>query len=119
MKYLGVILDQHLNFKEHFNSLSGKLSKANGIIAKLRHFLPRETLLSVYHSLFQSHLVYGLQTWFSDTSHISRIVSLQKQSVRLLTFSDYRSHSKPLFRMLGILRLPDLAFYLNILLVHK
>ena len=119
VKYLGILLDQHLNFKEHLKSLASKLSKANGIIAKLRHFLPRDTLLSIYYSLFQSHLVYGLQSWYSNPSTMSRIVSLQKTAVRLLTFSEHRAHSEPLFQRLGILKIQDLYFLSNVLLVHK
>ena len=119
VKYLGVILDQHLNFKEHTNSLSRKLSKSNGIISKLRHFLPKDTLLTLYYSLFQSHLTYGLQAWFSSRSSISRLVSLQKSAVRLMTFSPFRSHTEPLFLNLKILRLHELYFYFNSLLTYK
>ena len=38
VNYLGLLLDENLSFKTHINHLSSKLSKTNGIIAKLRSF---------------------------------------------------------------------------------
>ena len=31
---------------------SKKLSRANGILSKLRHFAPKKTLISVYYTIF-------------------------------------------------------------------
>ena len=39
-KYLGVLIDKHLLFKDHINFLKQKLNRANDILAKLRHHLP-------------------------------------------------------------------------------
>ena len=49
---------------------------------------------------------------------MSRIVSLQKTAVRLLTFSEHRAHSELLFQRLEILKIQDLFFLSNVLLVH-
>ena len=57
VKYLGLHIDQNLSCDVQTNQLSKKLSKANGILAKLRPFFtPKETLISVYYSIFYSHL---------------------------------------------------------------
>ena len=48
-KYLGLILDENLNWKAHVQHLQKKLSCAVGIIAKLRHYLNPKNLLSVYY----------------------------------------------------------------------
>ena len=48
VKYLGVTLDHFLNWKINTNNLCSKLSGANGIISKLRHFVPISTLLLGY-----------------------------------------------------------------------
>ena len=55
-KYLGVLLDEHLLFKDHINTLKQKLNRANGILAKMRHHLPSDILKTVYYSLFNTHL---------------------------------------------------------------
>ena len=46
-KYLGVLLDEHLLFKAHINTLKQKLNRVNVILAKLRHHLPFDLLKTV------------------------------------------------------------------------
>ena len=62
-KYLGVHIDENLNWKTQLNEVAKELRQANGIISKLRHFLPLKTMVQVYHALFQSHINYKLQIW--------------------------------------------------------
>ena len=74
-KYLGVLLDKHLLFKNHTNTLKQKLNKASGILAKLRHHLPSDILNAVHCSFwYKSRLnMSGLgtrQPW--HTSHGSK-----------------------------------------------
>ena len=61
IKYLGVYLDASLNGNQHCNLLVRKLKRANGILSKARHYVPTGELLSIYHAIFSSHLVYGCQ----------------------------------------------------------
>ena len=66
-KYLGVLIDEHLLFKDHIKFLKQKLNKANRILAKLRHHLPSDILKIVYYSLFGTHLHYACQVWGQAT----------------------------------------------------
>lgn len=54
--YLGVILDEHLEWSPHVTELNKKLSRVTGIISKLRHFVDLNTIISVYFALFDSHV---------------------------------------------------------------
>ena len=120
VKYLGIHIDSDLSWRTQIDVLSTKLRKANGIISKLHHFVPRSTLLCIYYSLFESHLRYACQTWAQNTNlNTSRIFKLQKQSCRFLTFSNYLSFSSPLFSQLKILKLNDLVKLLNVILVYE
>ena len=118
VKYLGVYLDSHLSWKTHFEMLSKKLGKTNGLISKLRHFAPRSILLSFYNSFFDSHLRYACQIW-AQSSISPRILKLQKQAMRLITFSKFNSHTSPIFLHLQILKLNDLVKLLNIQLISS
>ena len=66
-KYLGVLIDNHLLFKDQINFLKQKLNRANGILAKLRHHLPSVILRTVYCCLFDTHLRYACQVWGQTT----------------------------------------------------
>ena len=120
VKYLGVHLDEHLDWKIHIDSIASKLKRANGALSKLRHFIPLKSLINIYHALFASHIRYACQVWgLRDTANTHRILTLQKSALRLITFSDPRSPSNPIFTELGILKFFDLVEVLNILFVHQ
>ena len=38
-KYLGMIMDEHLTFKNHMDTVKLKLNRANGLLAKLKHYV--------------------------------------------------------------------------------
>ena len=57
-KYLGLILDQNLTFVEQIKMIETKVSRASGIISKIKPFLPAKTLISLYYSLL--HPLYGI-----------------------------------------------------------
>ena len=120
VKYLGVLLDEHLTWKNHVSSVAKKLQRANGMLAKIRHYVPLNSLLNVYHAIFSSHMRYACQVWgLRDSTVTHRILTLQKSAVRLMTFSEPRSASLPLFANLGILKFFDLVKVLNIHFIHQ
>ena len=89
IKYLGIIIDSTLSWKDHLNNLSKKLSRTIGVMYKLRPFVNLQIMKNIYHSLFYSHLIYGIQVWENacDT-RIKAIQILQNAVVRLITYND-------------------------------
>ena len=61
VKYLGVQIDQHLNWNEHIKIIIPKLSRAIGVLSKIRHYVPKFFLKTIYYSIFNSHLIYACQ----------------------------------------------------------
>ena len=51
VRYLGVILDNKLDWNKHISYLTGKLSSSAGILSKLKHFIPLKSLVMVYYSI--------------------------------------------------------------------
>ena len=107
IKYLGIYLDKHLNGQYHAEYVMKKLVRANGMLSKVRHYVPKTELKSIYHSIFESILRYGCQVWFqSCTKEIQeKIVKLQKKALRIMSFSDFQAHSSPLFKKKEIIKL--------------
>ena len=102
--YLGVKINQFLSWKDHFMLLESKLSRANGILAKLRHYVSQETLINVYHAIFNSHLNYCLLVWGKLPNYITdKIRSLQNSALRLIHFKTRSDRTAPLYRSSQIL----------------
>ena len=79
VKYLGMYPDKHLSWDMHINQLSKKLSRANGILSKLRHNAPRNVCTNVYYAIFNSYLTYGCGIWGLTTEkNLKQIEILQK-----------------------------------------
>ena len=90
VKYLGILLDEHLNWKYQIKNVSVKVSRGVGILAKLRPFLKEKLLRNIYHSLVYSHLSYGVQAWGSaDPTSLRKINVLQNKAVRIMSGKQY------------------------------
>ena len=108
VKYVGVFIDENLNWNCHFTSLCIKLSQSVGIISKLRHYTSTDICVSVYYSLFQSYLLYGCLSWqFANETLLNKIKVLQRKAIRFLTFSNRDDSTSPLFLHLNILKVED------------
>ena len=79
VNYLGIFLDKNLAWNYHISQLSNKLSRSNGVMYKLRKYIPKQTLLSVYHSIFYSHLTYACQVWSLTTQHNIDTINILKK----------------------------------------
>ena len=119
IKYLGIIIDENLKGLSHCKQLQPKLIRANGMLAKTRHFVPTHELLSIYHATFSANLLYGCQTWGQHTNPLyKKIETLQNNAMRIMTFSDHRAHTGPIYKSLKILKLKDQISLSNCLFVY-
>ncbi|KAJ4448031.1 hypothetical protein ANN_10043 [Periplaneta americana] len=89
IKYLGIIMDSHLTFRDHIQSL---LRKANGLI--VRHYpilaaLTPDNLragLTMYKALIRSVITYAAPAWgFAAVTHLLKLQVIQNQVIRLIT----------------------------------
>ena len=103
-KYLGVIMDKHLTWAEHINTIKIKLSKVLGILAKIRYSMPSMLLRTVYHAFFKPHIDYCINIWTCTTpSHLKPIKICMNKAVRIMTFSKPDEPANPLFKKLNLL----------------
>ena len=112
-KFLGVLIHEHLDWKPHVDFICNKISKSIAILAKLKHYVPKYVLLTIYNSLCMSHISYALPVWGgSAKSTLHRLIILQKKGIRHVCNARYNSHTEPLFKDCNTLKIEDL-FKLN------
>ena len=74
-KYLGVFIDKNLTWKPHIESISKKVAKACGFLAKLRHSAGVDSLISVYYALIYSYLRYGITSWGNASQTVLQLLN--------------------------------------------
>src|SRR6218665_3839237 len=90
VKFLGVMVDEHLNWKTHINNIRKKIAKNIGILSKVAYLLPANVLKSLYYTLIYSYLAYCNVCWASTyPTSLDGLLKLQKRAVRVITKSSY------------------------------
>ena len=109
IKFLGVLLDEHLTWRYHIADLSKKLARICGILFKVRYLLPRSTLITLYDALFLSFVQYGTIVWGQAfASYLEPLFKLQKRAVGAISNQTFLAHSHPIFKGLKLLRIDDI-----------
>ena len=84
-RFLGIIIDENLNWDMHLEQLEQKLNSSIITIKRIKKFIPKDHYKKLYHTLFVSHLTYGISAWGSSSCNkLKKIFSIQKRCIRLL-----------------------------------
>ena len=86
-KHLGMILDEKLSFNEHVSVKLSLARKGVGILRKLFHLIPRDSLVTIYKSFIRPHLDYCdiIFDRPSNESFTSNIESIQYNAACAIT----------------------------------
>ena len=79
-KYLGLAVDDSLNWNEQYKSVKGKVVGGLAALRKLKNILPQSKVLDVYRALVESHLRYANVVWGALPS--TKLSTLQKYQNR-------------------------------------
>lgn len=103
-KFLGIFIDNALNWEPHTEFLSKKLTSVCYALYRLQNISNRTTALSYYYAHFYSRMSYGIMFW-GNSHNADRIFKLQKKAIRnIANVSRYHS-CRDLFKTLKILPL--------------
>ena len=87
IKYLGVYIDQHLNWGPQIKHINNKLAKHIGIITKLRHYVNLHTMKQLYYSFIYPYLTYANTSWGSACkTNLNRISTKQNKCICSIFF---------------------------------
>ena len=111
-KYLGVIIDKKLTWKEHISYLSSKISRGIGMIIKAKKRLNKDALITLYFTFIYSYMTYCNHVWGTACrTHLNKIIILQKKAIRIICNVNRRTPTDPLFRDLKIVPFLDVNIY--------
>ena len=103
MKYLGVMLDNNLNFSAHIEHLGKKATQKLGAIAKVRKCINRSTTLMLYKSMVLPHFDY-CDVVYMNTSiqNLNRLQSIQNSACRIILLADKETRISDMHRDLKL-----------------
>ena len=101
-KFLGVQIDNSLDWKEHIKTVSSKVSKAIGFLKHAKSFLPEETLKTLYTGIVEPRFHYCCSVWgCCGMTEISQLQKVQNRAARIVTGSNFDTPGQPLIKGLG------------------
>ena len=119
-KFLGVTIDNKLNWKTHINNIRTKISKTIAVMYRMKPMLNQKSLYMLYCSLVLPYMSYCVEVWGNNyKTAIKPIVLLQKKAIRLVSKSEYYAPTNPLFIDLQTLKLEDLVEFSTALIMYK
>lgn len=109
-KFLGVIVDEKLCWKEHISYVCKKVSKSIGIISKIKDNLDSKTKILLYYTLVYPYFQYCVTAWGSARpSHLKPLIIKQKAIIRIISNANFLQHTDPLFKNLCLLKFMDIC----------
>ena len=91
IKYLGISIDESLNWEEQYKPVTNKLKGGISSLRKLKDILPQRKLEQVFKALFESHLRYGDIFWnVLSTTKLSKLQRLQIKARKLIEDAKYK-----------------------------
>ena len=119
-KFLGVIADQHLNWKDNISMVSHKISKSCGIISRILNTLGSKSKKIIYYCLIHPYLTYCINVWSSTyRTNFKTLCTAQKRSVCTLFAAAQQPHSRDIFVNQKVLPLNKLINQQEGILAYK
>ena len=82
--FLGITIDNKLTFSDHLKNISARVSRISGILWKLS-YLPTYVLRTMYLSLVNPHLFYGVELWGGTSKcHLKNLESSVKRCCKTI-----------------------------------
>ena len=89
------------------------------MLSKIRHYVPGNTLCTIYYGIFSSLLTYCAPIWGQiQNKNINRIIRLQNKALRTINFAQNRDSTNILYQNSKILKFNDQIRIQNFMLVH-
>ena len=97
-KFIGVIINSKLNWKNHMSYTTGKIARGIGVITKARKLLDKGTLITLYYTFIYPHMCYCNDVWGNTyVKYLEKLFLMHNKIIRIIHGVRPRTHTKPLF----------------------
>ena len=111
MKFLGVILDEHLTWDLQINEVCNKLKSMFHVFYSIRNFISKDNIKTIYYTLVYSRIKYGISVYGqAGITKINRIQVLQNKLLKVLAGKKFRYSTDKLHDEFGLLKVVDITY---------
>ena len=125
LKYLGIIIDNNLNFIFQSKEVRNKLSKLHGIFYSLKNFIPRNVLINMYYSLVYSAVTYNIIIWGGIADSNTCNIRIMLNKILRCIFNIGRNennipvmHTSDMYKMANMLQYHDIFKFFLLKFIH-
>ena len=120
LKFLGVILDEHLTWKKHIQHIENKVLKNVGVIHKRSQLREPKCLWSIYLSFLHSYINYANVAWArTNKTKLKKLFEKQKEAARIIFNQDRFTHACALLKTLNALNIYQINLLQVLLFTYK
>jgi len=119
IKYLGVIIDENLSYKQHIETLNNRMRKLIFVFKKLRYIADLKLIRQVYIALCQSILTYCTTSWGGvGKTLLLTIERAQRAILKVSSFRPYLFSTNLLYKSCEVLTVRQLFILSIVLKLH-
>lgn len=109
IRFLGIQIDEKLNWAEQIKYLTTKLKQSAYLLNNAKEVLPKKQLINLYYTHIHSHLIYGAHLWgpFLNRNQLGKLINEQQKALRHITHSAYNVNYNNLYKNNNILKVED------------
>ena len=120
VKYLGIILDDKLNWEAHINELNKSLTKTINAFKIIKNFVPNQNKSALYYAYVYSKIQYGIEVYSSAKDKwINKTQIKQNRALKVLFNKDFFTPTQKLHKDLDLLLVKDIGKLNTLKFVHR
>ena len=101
-KPLGIVVDDQLLWRNHVDTTIAKVSNGNGMMRRMKSYVPKYTLMHVYNALLIPYFDYCSLVWDTCSNYLTEnLQKLQNRAARVITGKTYEIRSREILSDLG------------------
>ena len=119
-KFLGVMIDECLDFKKHIKYTKGKIARGVGILRKCKPFVDNRVMKTLYNTFVYPYFTYCIEVWGNSAkSYYDALITTQNRTIRLLVGAKRRTRTTPIYQELKLMKFHEVYVYCVQLLMYK
>ncbi len=119
-KFLGILLDEHLQWVDHIKHITAKISSALYIINATKNMLTKESKKILYYTMAYPYLTYGIELWGStNKSNLKTLNVLHRKLIRTVSAAKYNDAIEPILQNYHFLQIEELQELAILKIMHQ